>query len=72
MTTTRFSSKQVSDSHSCVTVDAFAQALDLNCAGYREKLILVKRRRRTPLQAGGACKAPPHKDGNRLADQSLS
>ena len=24
---------------------------------------LVKRRRRTPLQAGGACEAPPHKDG---------
>jgi len=27
--------------------------------------IKVKRRRRTPLQAGGACEAPPHKDGTK-------
>jgi hypothetical protein len=26
----------------------------------------VKLRRRTPLQAGGACEAPPHEGGTRL------
>ena len=29
-------------------------------------IILVKRRRRTPLQAGGACEAPPHENRIRL------
>ncbi len=28
-------------------------------------LLRVKRRRRTPLQADGACEAPPHKDGTK-------
>ena len=32
---------------------------------------VVKRRRHTPLQAGGACKAP-HKNGTRSSDLSLS
>ena len=27
----------------------------------------VKRLRRTPLQADGACEAPPHKDGAKLS-----
>jgi predicted transcriptional regulator len=33
----------------------------------KNKLITVKRRRRTPLQAGGACEAPPQVSRNQSA-----
>ena len=42
MITTRHKYEQISDTSSGVTVDAYATALDINCAGYEQKFILLK------------------------------
>ena len=45
-----------------------AAGFPLGCELFNDILTKVKRRRRTPLQADGASKAPPHESGIMLTD----
>ena len=54
-------------SHDSVTMEEFDRLSAITAMG----VLQVKLQRCTPLQAGGACEAPPHEDGCKSLIQSI-